>query len=135
MLYTIYNLYTELGTAADYPSHDLITQNTTFSIPNYSDREFHHLFHPFKQFSVQGLIAFSENLDKCPLEIICNPFNFDNENQIIHIRSNYFKDQTRKIPCKWSFEAPEGYGFKVLVQKLDPLMVLRIENSTDIITK
>uniref|UniRef100_A0A914PUF1 CUB domain-containing protein n=1 Tax=Panagrolaimus davidi TaxID=227884 RepID=A0A914PUF1_9BILA len=38
------------------------------------------------------------------------------------------------MPCKWSFEAPEGFGFKVVVQKLDSSVVLRIKNSTDIIT-
>uniref|UniRef100_A0A914QIG0 Uncharacterized protein n=1 Tax=Panagrolaimus davidi TaxID=227884 RepID=A0A914QIG0_9BILA len=96
---------------------------------------------PTRGYSIaeQGFIAFFDDPDKCPLEFLNEdkPFKIIHENQILHIRSNYFNNINRQQPCQWKFAAPVGYGFKMVVQKLNisATTSFSIQNSTDIITK
>ena len=75
--------------------------------------------------------------DDCPLESISReaPFKFKDETQIIYLQSSFYANSTRKHPCLWQFGAPEGYGFKFVVEVLNIVypVQLKIENSTEVI--
>ena len=83
-----------------------------------------------------GAILYDEwNDDDCPLESISrlDPFEFTQESQIIYIQSVYFKNSTRKHPCRWRFVGPESYGFKIVLTEmaLFPGTTLTVQNSTN----
>ena len=97
---------------------DSVTQDDTF-------------YGPF-----QGFVLFDDWGDDCPLESISrvDPYNFTDDTQIIYLQSNY-PNSTRTHPCLWQFAAPEGFGFKFVIQQLNitDQVQITITNSTNII--
>ena len=88
----------------------------------------------------QGFVLFDDWGDEsCPLESISrvDPFEFENETQIIYLQSSFYANSTRKHPCQWQFSAPEGYGFKFVVEVLNVVypVQLKIQNSTEVIKR
>uniref|UniRef100_A0AC34GNY3 CUB domain-containing protein n=1 Tax=Panagrolaimus sp. ES5 TaxID=591445 RepID=A0AC34GNY3_9BILA len=58
---------------------------------------------------------------------------FTDDTQILHIRSSYYPNYPRKRSCRWQFLAPNGYGFKIVVEKFNVSLNTKflIENDTD----
>uniref|UniRef100_A0AC35G7S5 Uncharacterized protein n=1 Tax=Panagrolaimus sp. PS1159 TaxID=55785 RepID=A0AC35G7S5_9BILA len=88
-------------------------------------------------FSQKGVVIFEETDKNCPLESISIkiPFKLYDEKEIIFIYSNYYTNKARKKACLWRFEAPEGYGLKIVIQtfNVSSQTSLRIKNTTDLL--
>uniref|UniRef100_A0A914Q611 CUB domain-containing protein n=1 Tax=Panagrolaimus davidi TaxID=227884 RepID=A0A914Q611_9BILA len=85
-----------------------------------------------------GFIIFDDWDNSCALESIAreDPYVFEDDSEILYIRSTYRDDFNRTSPCKWNFIAPKGYGFKFVVEiwNVSDLTLLTAINKTDTIT-
>uniref|UniRef100_A0AC35FKM6 CUB domain-containing protein n=1 Tax=Panagrolaimus sp. PS1159 TaxID=55785 RepID=A0AC35FKM6_9BILA len=85
-----------------------------------------------------GFIIFDDWDYSCALESIAreDPYVFEDDSEILYIRSTYRDDFNRTSPCKWNFIAPKGYGFKFVVEiwNVSDLTLLTVINKTDTIT-
>ena len=110
----------------------------SISFQNYCDVQSGFGCGPYLFTAFRGFALFDDwGDDDCPLESISrvDPFEFEDDTQIIYLQSTFYANSTRKHPCLWQFKAPEGYGFKFVVEELNVVypVQLNIENSTEII--
>uniref|UniRef100_A0A914QNY7 CUB domain-containing protein n=1 Tax=Panagrolaimus davidi TaxID=227884 RepID=A0A914QNY7_9BILA len=102
-----------------------------FSWSNYNERNYLRYPYEFQGFVIHDVW----NQDYCFLESVSkdSPFLFENESQILYIRSSYFEIGRRDRSCKWKFSAPDGYGFKIVVAELylNSDILLAVTNSTN----
>uniref|UniRef100_A0A914Q395 CUB domain-containing protein n=1 Tax=Panagrolaimus davidi TaxID=227884 RepID=A0A914Q395_9BILA len=85
-------------------------------------------------YDFQGFVIHNElENNECFLESVSNPYHFNDENQILYIRSSILKVNERKNPCNWHFSAPDGYGFKIVIVEFNALsdVTLAVTNSTN----
>uniref|UniRef100_A0A914PMF1 CUB domain-containing protein n=1 Tax=Panagrolaimus davidi TaxID=227884 RepID=A0A914PMF1_9BILA len=112
-----------------FPNVFLLSDDTSYLVRND--------FPISNSIAEQGFVTFMDHFEGCPMEFLSKdkPFLILQENQILHIRSNFDNYQIREVPCQWRFVSPNGYGFKIVIQKfnISKTTSFRIENSTQII--
>uniref|UniRef100_A0A914QSF4 CUB domain-containing protein n=1 Tax=Panagrolaimus davidi TaxID=227884 RepID=A0A914QSF4_9BILA len=112
-----------------------------FNISSY----FLQTFYFWQQYdALNGYLYFEQWNDDCPFESMSRekPYKFTDETEIIYISSFYENITTfGDIPiksnginsCKWQFKAPKGFGFKIVIQKINMFSKghFQVFNSTD----
>uniref|UniRef100_A0AC34FE70 C-type lectin domain-containing protein n=1 Tax=Panagrolaimus sp. ES5 TaxID=591445 RepID=A0AC34FE70_9BILA len=117
------------GLSTEKPSYFL-----TLNVPFYPIKS---EFRPGFEAQI-GAVLFEKEPNNCLFETRNSKKEMvllNDETQIFHIQLNNDKNVNQKYPCEWKLSAPEGYGFKIVIEifEVSSNLKLTVKNSTDII--